>query len=227
MFEIYTKMFQALLPGKVEEFAKKEKGTVKDALMVIVFAWIVSFFLDLIGAGLAIGRGAEALAPLMNLFGGTVIGGLMIVAVAVGSILGLIWALLSNYIIQWFGSFVAKAGFKGTGNFPQMFYVAMLFTGAITIINSVLNMVFGLLPMLGIINGIVGILLFLWSLYLLFVTVKSVQKVEMLGGVVTVVAMFVAAVIITMVLAIILGILMVALGLGAAGAVAGAEAGAM
>lgn len=224
MIEIYTKMFQALLPGKVEEFAKKEKGTVKGAIMVIVLAWIVSFLLDLIGAGLAIGKGAAAIAPLMNLFGGSVIGGLMIVAVAVGSIFGLIWALILNYVIQWFGSFVAKAGFKGTGNFEQQFYVAMLFTGAITIINAVLNMVFGLLPMIGILSGIISILLFLWSLYLLFIVVKTVQKVETLGGAVTVLAMFVAEVIITMVVAIIIGIILISLGVGAAGAIAGATA---
>jgi hypothetical protein len=224
MFEIYTKMFQALLPGKVEEFAKKEKGTVKDAIMVIVFAWIVSFFLDLIGAGLAIGKGAEALAPLMNLFGGTVIGGLMIVAVAVGSILGLIWALFFNYIMQWVGSFVAKAGFKGTGNFPQQFYVAMLFTGAITIINSVLNMVFGLLPMLGILNGIIGLVLGIYALYLMYLTIKAVQKVEMLGAIVSVIAMFVVGVVIATIIVFAVAIILVSLGVGAAGAVAGATA---
>lgn len=224
MFEIYTKMFQALLPGKVEEFAKKEKGTVKDAIMVILFAWIVSFFLDLIGAGLAIGRGAEALAPLMNLFGGTVVGGLMIVAVAVGSILALIWALFFNYIMQWVGSFVAKAGFKGTGNFPQQFYVAMLFTGAITIINSVLNMVFGLLPFLGIVNGIVGLVLGLYALYLMYLTVKSVQKVEMLGAIISVVAMFVVGMVLALILGMLMVLILVALGVGTAGAIAGATA---
>ncbi len=224
MFEIYAKMFQALLPGKVEEFAKKEKGTVKDAIMVILFAWVVSFLLALIGAGLAIGTSAAALAPLMKLFGGNIIGGLMIVAVVVGSILTLIWALISNYVIQWVGSFVAKAGFKGTGNFPQQFYVVMLFTGAITIITAVLNLVFGLLPFLGMLNGIIAILLFLWSLYLMYVAVRAVQKVEMLGGIVTVVVMFVTAIVITMILAIIAGIILIALGVGAAGAIAGAGA---
>ncbi|MEM4272566.1 MAG: hypothetical protein QXH30_03160 [Candidatus Bilamarchaeaceae archaeon] len=221
MFEIYTKMFQALLPGKVEEFAKKEKGTVKDAIMVLVFAWVVTFFLDLIGVGLAMGRGAEQLAPLTNLFGGTVIGGLTIVTVVVNSIIGLIWAIILNYLVQWLGSFVAKSAFKGTGNFPQQFYVAMLFTGAIAIIGSVLNILFGLLPMLGILNVVIGTLLLLWSIYLLFVTVKAVQKLEVLGAAVTTLAMVIGAFVLTLVVIAIVSVVLVALGVGAAGAIAG------
>ncbi len=192
--------------------------------MVILFAWIVSFLLDLIGAGLAIGRGAEALAPLMNLFGGTVIGGLMIVAVAVGSILGLIWALFFNYLMQWVGSFVAKAGFKGTGNFPQQFYVAMLFTGAITIINAVLSMFFGLVPMLGILNGMIGLVLGVYALYLMYLTVKTVQKVEMLGAIVSVLAMLVVGIALAMIVGMLMMLVLVALGVGTAGAIAGASA---
>ena len=219
MFEIYTKMFQALLPGKVEEFAKKEKGTVKDAIMVILFAWIVSFFLALISAGLTLGTNTSALAPLISVFGGTAIGGIMIVLVAVLSIVGLIWALPYNYIVQWVGSFVAKAGFKGTGNFPQQFYVAMLFTGAITIIGAVLNLIFGLLPIPGIVLTVITTLLFLWSIYLLFLVVKTVQKVEMLGAIVSVLVMLVTGFVIMLLVG-----FLVLLVLGGA-AVAGAGAG--
>jgi hypothetical protein len=148
--------------------------------------------------------------------------GLMIFALVAAELIGLAVSIVMGYIMHFAGSAVAKKFFKGTGNFEQQFYIAMLFGGAITILSALVNFMLQLIPFLGTLAGLTGMLFGLYSLYLLYLTVKSVQKIEMLGAVATIIVMVVAVVAIAIVVAVIGAILAVALGLTAAeGAVAG------
>ncbi len=222
MMELYAKMFQAVMPGNIEEMAKKEKGTVKKGITAIFLSWIVGLILAIIGIFLAVGNAGTEVQPAAAIFGGTVVGGIMILALLITQVLGLVISIVTGYIIHFAGSWVAKSFFKGTGNFPQQFYIAMLFGGAITIITSLLVFALGLVPFLGTIGGIVSMLFFLYSLYLTYITIKAVQKVETAGAVITMVAMLLLALAVAMAAVVIGGILAGALGItGAESAVAG------
>jgi hypothetical protein len=218
MMELYAKMFQAVMPGNLEEMAKNEKGSLMGGIKAIFLAWIIGLILAVLGIFLTVGAVGTQVDPETALYGGSVVGGLMIFAVVAAEIIGLVVSIVMGYLMHFAGSGFAKKFFKGTGNFEQQFYIAMLFGGAITILSALVNFTLKLIPFLGTLAGLTGMLFGLYSLYLLYLTVKSVQKMEMVGAVATVIVMIVAVVAIAIVAAFIGAILAVSLGLTAADA---------
>jgi hypothetical protein len=222
MMELYAKMFQAVMPGNIEEMAKSEKGTLMGGIKAIFLAWVIGLIFAVLGVFLTVGTVGTQLDTETALYGGSVVGGLMIFAAVAAELIGLVLAIVMGYVMHFVGSFAAKKFFKGTGNFPQQFYIAMLFGGAITIMSALLNFMLQLIPFLGTLAGIIQMLFGLYSLYLLYLTVKSVQKVETLGAAATIIVMIVAMVAIVIVAAVVGAILAVSLGLtGAESAVTG------
>lgn len=216
MMELYAKMFQAVMPGNIEEMAKTEKGTLKQGIMAIFLAWIIGLIFAVVGVFLTLGAVGAQVDTETALYGGPVVGGLMIFALVAAELIGLMLSIVMGYVMHYAGSFAAKKFFKGTGNFTQQFYIAMLFGGAITILNSLVNFTLQLIPFLGTLGGLIGMLFGLYSLYLLYLTVKNVQKVEMLGAVATIIIMVVVMAAIIIAAAFIGAILMVSLGLAGA-----------
>jgi hypothetical protein len=219
--DTYMKMFQALLPKNIEEFAKKEKGTIGAGIKVYVLAWIVGLIIGVLGLLLAITTAGPDMQALSQMIGLDVVGVLGVVILIITSIIGLVWGVFSQYITLYVGGWCASSFFGGKGKFEQLFYVVMLFSGAVMIITAVFGILDVLVPAIAVVTGIISLLLGLWTLYLLYVTIKAVYKVELGGGVVSTLAVLVAGII----LAIIVGVILVAiLGVGMLGGAAAAGA---
>lgn len=215
MFELYSKMFQALTPGNIEEMAKTEKGSLMEGIKAIFLAWIVGVLIAGISIFLRVGAVGAQVDTETAIYGGSVVWGLMIFALIGAEIIGLALSIVMSYVMHYIGSAVAKRFFNGTGNFGQQFYIAMLFGGAITILSDALGFLLSLFPIIATISGLVGMLFGLYSLYLLYLTIKSVQKLEMAGTVVTIILMTLIVVALAMAAAILGAILAVSLGLAA------------
>jgi len=215
--DTYMKMFQALLPKNIEEFAKKEKGTVKAGITVYVLAWLVGLVIGILGLLLAITTAGPDMQALSQMIGMDVVGILGVVILIITSVIGLVWGVASQYITLSVGGWCASSFFGGKGKFEQLFYIVMLFSGAVMIISAVFGILDVLLPPIAVVTGIISLLLGLWTLYLLYLTIKTVYKVELGGGVVSTLAVLVAGI----VLAIIVGIVLVmVLGVGLLGGAA-------
>lgn len=219
--DTYMKMFQALLPKNIEEFAKKEKGTINAGIKVYVLAWVIGLILGAISLFLALSSAGPELQALAQMIGLDTVGILGVVLLIVTSIVGLVWGVVAQYITLYVGGWCATSFFSGKGKFEQLFYIVMLFTGAMMIITSIFSVLDVLVPQIAIVTGIISLLLGLWTLYLLYLTIKSVYKVELGGSVVSTLAVLVAG----MVLVLIVGAALVAiLGVGILGGAAAAGA---
>ncbi|MCP4648295.1 MAG: hypothetical protein GY852_11300 [bacterium] len=215
--DTYMKMFQALLPKNIEEFAKKDKGTINEGIKVYVLAWIVGLIIGVLGLLLAITTAGPDMQALSQMIGMDVVGVLGVVVLIVTSIIWLVWGVASQYITLYVGGWCASSFFGGKGKFEQLFYVVMLFSGAVMIITALFGILDVLVPAVAVVTGIISPLLGLWTLYLLYLTIKTVYKVELGGGVVSTLAVLVAGII----LAVIVGvILLTILGVGVLGGAA-------
>ena len=213
----YTKMFQALSPKNITDFAKKGEGTVKDGIQVYVLAWFVTLVLGIIGFFVAVGTTPEV-EQLAQMFGMSTVGILGVVLLVVTSVIGLIVGLVVQYITQYAGAFSAKSLFKGKGKFEKQFYLVMLFTGALMIIASVLGLIEVIVPSIVMIVGIIELLLALWSLYLLYHTLRVVHDISLAGGIVCVIIILLVTFVIAFALALVLGGALLAGALGGAAA---------
>lgn len=215
--DTYAKMFAALMPKNIEEFAKKEKGTIQGGIKVYFLAWLVGLILGAAGLLFAITTAGPDMQALSQMIGMDTVGILGVGLLVVTSIIALVWGVASQYITLYVGGWCATSFFGGKGKFEQLFYVVMLFTGAVMIITAVFGILDVLLPPIAVVTGIISLLLGLWTLYLLYLTIKSVYKVELGGGVVSTLAVLVMGI----VLALIVGmVLVMALGVGILGGAA-------
>jgi len=214
-------MFKALSPKNITEFAKAGKGTVKDGIKVYVLAWFVTLILGIIGFFLAVGTAGADMQALSGMIGLEIVGFLGVVVLILASIIGLIWGIVMNYITQYAGAFTATSVFKGKGKFEQQFYLAMLFTGAIMIIGSVFGIVDALVPAVGIVSGFIMLALGIWTIYLLYHTIREVHNIELVGALISTIVVFVVGIAFLVVLGIVLAMLgIAALGAGALGGAA-------
>ena len=219
--DTYTKMFKALHPKNITEYAKAGEGTVADGIKVYVLAWFITLILGIIGFFVVGGTVAGA-AELTSLTGIALVGALGVVAVVLVSIVTLIVGIVMNYITQYAGALCATSVFKGKGKFEHQFYVAMLFTGAIIIIGSVIGLVDAFIPGFMMIGGIIMLLFGIWSIYLLYHTLREVHKIDLVGGIISMLVIFIVSFAITFVIVLILG--MIGLAALSAGALGGAVA---
>ncbi len=219
--DTYTKMFKALSPKNITEYAKAGEGTVKDGIKIYVLAWFVTLILGIIGFFLAVGTAGAEMQALSGMIGLDLVGFLGVVVLIFASILGLIWGVVINYITQYAGAFTATSVFKGKGKFEQQFYIAMLFTGAIMIIGSVLGIISAIIPAFGIISGAIMLILGLWTIYLLYHTIKEVHKIELVGALVSMIVVFIVGLAFVVIVGLVLAMLgIAALGAGALGGAA-------
>jgi|GEM_PF-2034422 len=219
--DTYTKMFKALHPKNITEFAKKGDGTVKDGIKVYVLAWFVTLILGIIGFFLAVGTAGADMQALSSMIGIELVGFLGVVVLILTSIIALIWGIVISYITQYAGAFSAINFFKGTGKFGQQFYIAMLFTGAIMIIGSVFGIVDALVPAFGVVSGVIMLVLGLWTIYLLYHTIKEVHKIELVGALVSTIIVFIVSFAVAFIILFVLALVgLTALGAGALGGAA-------
>ncbi len=219
--DTYTKMFQALLPKNIKDFAKKGGGTVQDGIKVFVLAWIITLVLGIIGFFVAVGTAGAEMQALSSMIGLELVGFLGVVVLIIGSVIALIWGVVGQYIMQYVGAWCAISFFNGKGKFAHQFYVVMLFTGAIMIISSVFGLLDAIVPAIVIVTSIISLVLWLWSLYLLYLTIKNVHGLELGGSVISTFVVLIVGVVLTLIVGIALAAVLVGVvGAGALGGVA-------
>lgn len=217
----YMKMFKALLPANLEEMAKKEKGTVKGGVIVYALAWLVSLILGAATLLFAVGVATPEMQTLSQVVGLDVLGFMGLVVLLITSIIGLVWGVASQYVSLYAGSWAATSMFKGKGKFEQLFYIAMLFTGALMIISAFMSILNVMLPMIVAVTGIISLLLMVWTLYLLYFSIKKIFGLELVGALVSTLVVLIASFVLMMIVAVIVGIVLVTvLGVGAIGGAA-------
>ena len=221
IYDTYIKMFKALVPKNITEFAKKGKGTVKDGIVVYALAWFITLILGIIGFFLTLGTNMADAKTLGALLGVDLAGVFGIVLLVVVSIFGLFWGIALNYISQFAGAFSATRFFKGKGKFENQFYLVMLFSGAILIIGSVFGLIEAVVPALGIITGAIMLVISIWSLYLLYYTLREIHKIDLVGALISTIVVVGVSVILAFFIALVLTLIGVAvLGAGALGGMA-------
>ena len=219
--DTYTKMFKALHPKNITEYAKASEGTVQDGIKVYVLAWFITLILGIIGF-FVVGDEIAGATEISNLTGMAFVGALGVVTVILVSVVTLIIGIIMNYVTQYAGALCATSVFKGTGKFEKQFYIAMLFTGAIIIISSVIGFVDAFIPGFMLVGGIIMLLIGIWSIYLLYLTIREVHKIDLVGGLISMLVVFIVSFAIAFVIMLILGL--IGIGALAAGALGGAAA---
>ena len=220
--DTYMKMFQALLPANLEEMAKKEKGTVKGGVIVYALAWLVSLVLGAATLLFAVTVATPEMHTLGQLIGLEIVGFMGLVVLLITSVIGMVWGLASQYVSLYAGSWAASSLFKGKGKFEQLFYIVMLFTGAIMIISAFMSILNVMLPMIMAITGIISLLLGLWALFLLYLAIRKVFGLELAGAVVSTLVVLIVGIVFMLAVAAVVALVLVTLGLGAIGGAAAA-----
>jgi hypothetical protein len=215
--DTYAKMFAALMPKNIEVFSKKEKGTIQKGVKVYFLAWLVGLIIG--GASLlfAITTAGPDMQALSQMIGMDTVGILGVGLLVVTSLIALVWGVASQYITLYVGGWCATSFFGGKGKFEQLFYIVMLFTGAVMIITAVFGIMDVLLPPLTIVTGIISLLLGLWTLYLLYIAIRNVYKVELGGGVVSTLAVLIMGIVLMLIVG---TVLIMTLGVGMLGGAA-------
>ncbi|MFP3950445.1 MAG: hypothetical protein ACLFUZ_05160 [Candidatus Micrarchaeia archaeon] len=213
----YKKMFEALVPSNLETFAKKDKGTIGEGIKVYFLAWIVSLVLGVAGIMLAVSTAGPEMNTLAQMIGWNTVGILGVGLVVIGSVLGLVGALVMQYVSQYVGNWCALSIFKGKGSFAQQFYTVMLFAASLLIITEALSFLGLVLPMIAFLTGIISMLLGLYGIYLLYLAIKSVHSLDVGGGIVSMLVTLIAGGVFVIIVGVIIGFVLISVfGMGAA-----------
>ena len=192
--DVFSKMFQSLVPSRLREFSKKKEGTLGRGIVAYALASIVGFILIAIGFYLGSSMVAEQIQVLLGTFGMEDFGvmGLFIYSVY-GLVSGIGAALLYSYI----GGWCAVRFFGGKGDWRQLFYVLMLVFGAIVILNGA----FQLLGILGAwITMALAIIVSIYSFYLLYVATRAVYGISLPGTIACIIVAYLVLIVLYMLL---------------------------
>lgn len=212
--EIYAKMFEALLPKKISEFAKKKEGTLQEGISVYVLAWTASVALSALGLLLSITGANSGMEELGGISGLPSSGPAGIPLLIIVSAVGLIVGILVQYVTQYCGNFAAVRFFSGKGRFEKQFYISMLFTGAVMIIGTLLELISAFIPVQAV--GAASFLLTVYSFYLVYFTIREVHGIGFAGGIACTVLVLFSGIVFLLLIALVAGAAAALLGFGPA-----------
>jgi hypothetical protein len=163
-------MFQEMINGSIAVLTKPSVSTFEEherdnlgwALIYSVIAGVINAILAGIGAALFPAALPQGLEGLEGFEGAAATGAPSIIGAVFGAIIFTIIGLL----IAWGITFALGRAFGGTGTFGELAYDMALFSAPTTVIGSI----FGLIPILG---GIAGLILFFYNLYLTYLAIQA------------------------------------------------------
>ncbi len=196
----------AIIPNKLVEICKKEKGSVGEGFKYLVLAGVISILCTMISLTLSGTPGVFEVGYLLF------------------AIVSLLFTLVLAYVTVWLAAWIIGALLKGKADFGQIFFTLALPSSSVKIISALVALVLGIIPVLGpMVAGIIALLLGLYALYLAYLVFKTVYGFEMVNAIISLVIYIVVEIVITMiVMGIVLALVLGLLGLGALGGEAAA-----
>jgi hypothetical protein len=148
------------------DLASSPDANPNKAYLWLALSYIFTVFVVMLGS--FVSTSTQYGGSIGDALGGSLIA--LICAAPIGAVIGVLAYAIETAIIQW----VAKL-FKGTGTYSQLIYVFAAFTAPISIVSGVISL-FSLIPFIGLCFSIISIGIGIYTLVLMVMAVKGVNK---------------------------------------------------